>query len=186
MTANRSVFLQKFFSAPTKIGSITPSSKFLTRKMLASLPWDKIDSIVELGAGTGVFTEYIATHKKAACKAVIIEQDALMRRQLEARFPDLLFGGQAENLPFILQKFGLENVDCIISGLPFAIFTKTLRQQILCGAESSLRENGQFIAFQYSLQMYPNFCRSFAEVKLGFEIRNFPPAFVYRCKKGKV
>ncbi len=48
MMANRSVFLQKFFCAPTKIGSITPSSKFLTHKMLAALPWDQIDSIVDM------------------------------------------------------------------------------------------------------------------------------------------
>ena len=183
MMANRSVFLEKFFCSPTKIGSITPSSRFLTRKMLENLPWDRIDSIVELGAGTGVFTEYIAAHKKKDCKAVILEQDNLMRGQLEARFPALCYGSQAENLPFILQKFGLDKVDCIVSGLPFAIFTKELRKQILCAAKCSLKPNGQFIAFQYSLQMYPTFKKNFAEVGLGFELRNFPPAFVYRCKK---
>jgi len=48
---------------------------------------------------------------------------------------------------------------------------------------SALRENGQWIAFQYSLQMYPSFRKTFAEVKLGFELRNFPPAFIYRCRK---
>lgn len=183
MMANRSVFLQKFFCAPTKIGSITPSSKYLTHKMLAALPWDQIDSIVELGAGTGVFTEYIAAHKKDTCQAVIIEQDTLMRSRLEERFPSLLYGSQAENLPFILQKFGMEKVDCVISGLPFAIFTQELRRQILCAAQSSLQPDGRFIAFQYSLQMYPAFKKSFAEVALGFEWRNFPPAFVYRCRK---
>ena len=114
MMANRSVFLHKFFDAPTKIGSVTPSSRFLTQKMLGELPWDEMESIVELGAGTGVFTEYIAQHKKESCKAVIIEQDTFMLRELEHRFPELLYGSQAENLPFILQKFGLEKVDCII------------------------------------------------------------------------
>ena len=48
MMANRSVFLEKFFCSPTKIGSITPSSRFLTRKMLENLPWDRIDSIVDM------------------------------------------------------------------------------------------------------------------------------------------
>ena len=184
MMANRSVFLHKFFDAPTKIGSVTPSSRFLTQKMLGELPWDEMESIVELGAGTGVFTEYIAQHKKESCKAVIIEQDTFMLRELEHRFPELLYGSQAENLPFILQKFGLEKVDCIISGLPFAIFTKELRMQILCGASGSLKENGQFIAFQYSPQMYFSFWKCFSRIRLGFELRNFPPAFVYRCQKG--
>lgn len=183
MMANRSIFLQKFFCAPTKIGSITPSSRFLARKMMASLPWEDLERVVELGAGTGVFTEYIAAHKKKTCQAVILEQDTLMRSQLEARFPELLFGSQAENLPFILQKFGLGKVDCIISGLPFAIFTRELREQILCGAECSLKPGGQFVAFQYSLQMYPTLHKRFADVKLGFEVRNFPPAVVYHCQK---
>jgi len=88
-----------------------------------------------------------------------------------------------ENLPFILQKFGMEKVDCVISGLPFAIFTQELRRQILCAAQSSLQPDGRFIAFQYSLQMYPVLKKSFSEVALGFEWRNFPPAFVYRCRK---
>ena len=48
MMENRSIFLQKFFCAPTKIGSLTPSSQYLTRKMLYALPWDKIDSIVDM------------------------------------------------------------------------------------------------------------------------------------------
>ena len=69
-----------------------------------------------------------------------------MRGQLEARFPALCYGSQAENLPFILQKFGLDKVDCIVSGLPFAIFTKELRKQILCAAKCSLKPKGQFIA----------------------------------------
>ena len=183
MLANRSIFLQKFFCAPNKIGSVTPSSQFLARKMMETLPWDTIDSIVELGAGTGVFTEYIAAHKKKSCKAVIVEQDAVMRRQLEVRFPELSYGSQAENLPFILQKFGVVAADCIISGLPFAIFTKKLRQQILCGVEAALNKQGRFIAFQYSLQLYPSLKPYFSEVDIGFELRNFPPAFVYYCRK---
>ena len=183
MMANRGIFLKKFFVEPMKIGSVTPSSRFLTRRMLQSLDWENIDCVVELGAGTGVFTEYIARHKKPDCKVIVIEQDCLMRRQLEARFPDMLFGGQAENLPFILQKFGIVQADCIVSGLPFAVFSKELQERILQGVRVSLREDGRFVAFQYSLQMYLKLRRMFAKVKLGFELRNFPPAFVYDCRK---
>jgi phospholipid N-methyltransferase len=183
MTAARSIFFRKFFIEPAKIGSVTPSSGYLTRKMLANLPWDQLDSIVELGAGTGVFTEYIAQHKKKDCQVVVIEQDALMRKELEHRFPDMHFGSQAENLPYILQKFDLPKVNCVISGLPFAMFPAELRRRILSGVEVSLEEEGHFIAFQYSLQMYPAFHRLFRQVKIGFELRNFPPAFVYTCRK---
>lgn len=182
MTAQRSLFLEKFFYEPSKIGSITPSSKFLTRKMFFGLAWNEINSIIELGAGTGVFTEYIASHKKSDCKAVIIEQDTFMRRDLQTRFPDFSCAAQAENLPFILQSCHLKKADCIISGLPFAIFSKELRAKILCAVKNSLKKDGQFIAFQYSPQMYSSLRKNFTDVKLGFELRNFPPAFIYRCK----
>ena len=183
MINSRSLFLKKFFLAPAKIGSFTPSSQFLAKKMMERLPWKTLDTIVELGAGTGVFTEYIAAHKKPASRFLIIEQDARMRADLEERFPGMLFGGQAENLPYILKKYGLAKVDCIISGLPFAVFTPELRQRILTGSTAALQAGGRFIAFQYSLQMYFAFRRQFTRVRLGFELRNFPPAFVYYCQK---
>ncbi|WP_196593363.1 class I SAM-dependent methyltransferase [Pectinatus sottacetonis] len=180
---NYNIFLREFFEKPTKIGSIIPSSNFLVRKMLQSLSWDEIDSIVELGAGTGVFTKYIAQHKKKNCAAVIIEQNSLMRQSLENHFPKLFFGEQAENLSFILQNLGLKKVDCIISSLPFAMFNKKLREQIIYEVMFSLKKGGKFIAFQYSLQMYPSLHEKFSKIKLDFEILNFPPAFIYRCEK---
>lgn len=183
MLATRIVFLKKFFDEPAKIGSIIPSSKFLTRKMLADLPWSEMGNIVELGAGTGVFTEYIAQYKKETCKAVIIEQDPVMLAELRVRFPDMLFGRRAENLSYIFNELNLAKADCIISGLPFAMFTPDLRESILDAATTQLKKDGRFIAFQYSLQMYPMFHRRFSEVKVGIELRNFPPAFVYYCRQ---
>lgn len=183
MMGSYGIFLRKFLSAPSKIGSVMPSSKYLTAKMFATVDWDTTTAIAELGAGTGVFTELIAQKKHLDAKAVIIEQDPVMRENLIHRFPSLCFGSQAENLPFILRKLGLEKVDCIISGLPFAVFDKSLREKILQAAYDSLREGGTFIAFQYSPQMYLAFKRRFANVQLGFEARNLPPAIVYRCTK---
>ena len=182
MLASRSIFLRKFFYEPDKIGSVTPSSSYLTKKMLADLPWERLKVVVELGAGTGVFTEYIAQHKRADCQVIVIEQDKVMLERLERRFPDFLFGRQAENLTYILEKYALPQADCIISGLPFALFSPDLRERILSKVKASLKSEGQFIAFQYSLQMYRSFRKIFTEIKLGWELRNFPPAFVYYCK----
>lgn len=71
---NDSHFFRKFILHPKKIGSITPSSTFLTKKMLGNLPWQELDTIVELGAGTGVFSDYIACNKKKSCQVLLIEQ----------------------------------------------------------------------------------------------------------------
>lgn len=183
MTKSRSLFLRKFLAAPAKIGSITPSSKYLVKKMFRSLAWNDINSIVELGAGTGVFTEYISQHEKKNCQTFIIEQDCYMRQQLAQRFPNMKFGEQADNFPCILKTSGLTQVDCIISGLPFAMLNRIQRNRILYNIWTSLKENGIFVAFQYSPYMYRSFSQHFSRVDLSLELRNVPPAFVYRCQK---
>lgn len=183
MKFERMVFLKKFISNPKKIGSFTPSSQFLTRKIMHDLPWNDLNTIVELGAGTGIFTRYIAMHKKDDCRIVVIEQDNIMREKLKFEYPELIFGNQAENLPWILHNAALSKVDCIISGLPFANFNEGVRKCILDAIYMSLKPAGKFIAFQYSLQMRSLLKEYFSEVEIGFECFNFPPAFVYYCKK---
>jgi phospholipid N-methyltransferase len=63
---DRMAFLLRFFRSPRMIGSITPSSDQLVRTMLEPIPWERVDSVVELGAGTGVITEALVrrTHPR--------------------------------------------------------------------------------------------------------------------------
>lgn len=183
IAADRSLFLREFLSAPAKVGSLTPSSAYLARKIFQTVDWAHTGSIVELGAGTGVFTAYIARHKRADCKAVIVEQDPVMRAALTERFPEMSFGGRAENLPFILKKYGIGKADCIVSGLPFAVIKRQLRVRILAAVRAALHEGGSFIAFQYTPQMYFAFRRHFARVDADYELRNFPPALVYQYRR---
>lgn len=95
---NRILFLKKFIDDPKKIGSLTPSSIFLVRKMLCALPWRNFSYVVELGAGTGTFTKQIIKCKSPYCKFLVIEQDFAMRNSLKETYPDLIFDSYAENL----------------------------------------------------------------------------------------
>jgi phospholipid N-methyltransferase len=181
--ADRAAFLNKFIMNPRKIGSITPSSTFLTQKMLATLPWDCMETIVELGAGTGVFTDFIAKNKKETCQVLVVEQDLKMREILRSNYPSFYFGNKAEKLDWFLQNYDLPKVDCIISGLPFAVFPEALRNEVMLAVSHSLRTDGIFVAFQYSLQMRNLLKKYFREVKISFALINLPPAFVYYCRK---
>jgi phospholipid N-methyltransferase len=181
--AERAAFFSKFIVQPKKIGSITPSSAFLTRKMLAKLPWHHMETVVELGAGTGVFTDFIAKNKKESCEVLVVEQDTEMRAALERSYDTFYFGSRAEKLDDFLKEFDMPKADCIISGLPFAIFPETLRHEIMQAVCGSLDDRGIFVAFQYSLQMKGLLEEYFQEVKIGFVPLNLPPAFVYYCRK---
>ena len=179
----RILFFKDFILNPSKIGSITPSSSYLTQKLLGSLPWDSLHTIIELGAGTGVFTEFIIKHKHPDSVFLVIEQDDRMRKNLIEKFPQALFGSQAENLPHLMQQYNLLKADCIISSLPFTVIEKQNRMNILAGIDTTLSDQGIFVAFQYSLQMYRTFHRIFPEVNVGFTLLNLPPAFTYTCHK---
>lgn len=182
MFTSRSIFLKKFITSPTKIGSCTPSSHYLTRKMVSRLDWPHARMIVELGAGTGVFTSYIDQHKRRDCSFLVIEQDPVMRAELKKQFPHCLFGNQAEDLSYLLKAKGLPQADYIISGLPLTVLPKDARHTIMEEVRQSLSPHGYFIAFQYSPCLYSLFHRYFKHVSLSFELRNVPPAFVFTCR----
>ena len=183
MMTERVAFLNKFIMEPKKIGSITPSSSFLTKRLLGKLPWDTIETIAELGAGTGVFTDYISKNKKKLCQFIVIEQDLKMQENLRTKYPNFHYGAKAEKLDWLLQNYALPQVDCVVSGLPFAIFPESQRQKIMVAVNRSLKPGGIFVAFQYSLQMRKTFKEYFSELEIGFVPLNMPPAFVYFCRK---
>jgi phospholipid N-methyltransferase len=168
---------------PRKIGSITPSSSFLTRKMMGGLPWEDMRTVVELGAGTGVFTRYIAERRVAECNVVVFEQSAEMRKSLQARYPCFCYAAKAETLGSTLRRLDLPKADCIISGLPFSIFAESLRSRIMENVYDNLADGGIFVAFQYSPFLYKMLKRYFPSVKTDFVLMNLPPAFVYLCRK---
>ena len=69
----KTFFLKNFLKNWKEVGSITPSSRFLTKKMLESIDFSKADTIVELGPGTGVFTKEILIRMKSNAKLIILE-----------------------------------------------------------------------------------------------------------------
>ncbi|MDR3589181.1 MAG: methyltransferase [Negativicutes bacterium] len=183
MLSTRIEFLHKFMQSPRKIGSITPSSAFLTREMLSKLPWDNIETIIELGAGTGVFTDFIAENKKASCQVLVVEEDDDLRKALHSMYPMFHYGAKAEKLDWLVRRYNLPQADCIISGLPFAAFSELLRNTIIGAVDRCLKPEGAFVAFQYSLHMRKILKKKFSEVQIDLVPLNFPPAFVYHCKK---
>lgn len=181
--SDKVLFLYKFIKCSKKIGSLTPSSIFLAKAMIKPIDWENIRSIVELGAGTGIFTKYIEQLKHPYCKGIIFEQDEEMANRLMKLYRGLHYRSRAEDLYPVLQQLGLSEVDCILSGLPFANFPQSLRDRILDGVARSLKPGGLFIQYQYSLQMKNQFHERFAKIDLGFVPLNIPPAFVYYCYK---
>ena len=90
----------------------------------------------------------------------------------------------AEQIEKEMKKLGFSKACHIVSSLPLTIIPKTISSAILENSINSLQIDGTFIQFQYSLTYYKKLKSVFKKkISLDFELLNFPPAFVYRCKK---
>jgi phospholipid N-methyltransferase len=176
-------FLHSFLRSPRSVGSIMPSSEFLAREMLKRVPWQEASVIVELGAGTGVFTRHIDALKAPHAQVVVYEQDRWLREDLRVKYPGLAYRSNAISLEKDLRELGFGQADVIISGLPFANFPPKIRDEILESIYRALRTGGIFVMFQYSPQMLNRLKRRFERVALSFVLPNLPPAIVYTCRK---
>lgn len=178
-------FLNEFLKKGNKVGAVAPSSKFLSKKMLSNLPIEKCKLIVELGPGTGVFTDRILARKNADCTFLAIELNELFYNELSNKYQkrDLeIVHDSAGNLNQILASRSLGKCDLIISSIPLAILNKELQNSIIQTSASCLNEEGAFVQFQYSLQAKKILSKYFSKIGIRFTAFNVPPAFVYTCK----
>ncbi|WP_425465036.1 class I SAM-dependent methyltransferase [Paenibacillus sinopodophylli] len=177
------MFLRKFIQNPKQIGSIIPSSRFLARKMIQAVSWREVHAIAELGSGTGAITRFIQPQIDNASKVFLFELDDIMRRNLKESYPQFICHSNACNMNSIMNQHGIDQLDCIISGLPFFTFENEVRETLLHQITNALKPGGYLVAFQYSLQMKKHLLDHFVIEKIDLVPFNIPPAFVYVCRK---
>lgn len=179
-------FFKAFFKDAKMVGSIRPSSKHLTKKMLDSVDFSKAKTIVELGPGTGVFTREILAKMAPDAQLLVFELHDDFYHNLNKSIHDKrvhFIHDSAEKIEEYLMKYNLHEADAVISSLPLANFPKELRSSIVDAAKNSLSNEGLMTQFQYSLQSKKYLQSTFDDVKINYTFWNFPPAFVYTCRK---
>ncbi len=182
----KSEFIRQFMKNRKMIGSMRPSSRFLTRKMLKTIPFQNDLVIVELGPGTGVFTREILKNMSPGSKLLVFELNKDFYENLKGSLKDervTFIHDSAENIGMYLKEMNIAKADIIVSSLPLANFSKTLRDTLVRTCKACLKANSKFIQFQYSPQSMGYLNKEFREVRLDFTLLNFPPAFVYICQK---
>lgn len=187
-------FIKRFLKNPTSIGAIAPSTEKLAEQMVAPIELDKIKTIVEYGAGTGVFTNYVAQRiNKTQTLFFSFELDEKLHKISSQFVPEIeILKDSASNICKHLERHGEKHTDAIISGLPWAVFSNELQDEILDATLKALKPGGYFTTFTYIHGYYlPAACRIRSKLKKNFsEMKtspivwgNVPPAIVYWCKK---
>jgi len=193
MTMSDSItFLRTFISQPVKVGAIAPSSRGLADLMVKSIDWHGAHAVVEYGPGTGVFTERINECLAPGSKFFAIEQSAELAERTRVRCPGTtVYQDSVANVESLCRQEGIDQVDAILCGLPWAAFPDSLQRECFDAMLRVLKPGGQFATFAYwqgvvlpAGRRFSKLLRStFKEVKRSPTVwRNLPPAFVYRCR----
>ncbi|MFI6387747.1 class I SAM-dependent methyltransferase [Nonomuraea sp. NPDC050540] len=190
---SRLSFLLEFARHPMTVGAVTPSSTALAHAITAPIPRTGAPVVVELGAGTGAFTQVIQRLLDGRGHHIAVESNEQFARRLAARFPTVdVVAGNARQLPALLTRRGHLPADVIVSGLPWAAFPPAKQRDVLDAVVGSLSREGAFTTFAYAHLRWATPARrlrrsleaSFEEVVVGRTIwANIPPAFIYHCRR---
>jgi len=186
--------LGAFVKGPTTVGAIAPSSRWLADRMTENMGLPDARTVVELGPGTGVFTRAIIDRVAPGALVMAVEIDPAMAEVLIDRFPRAhVVKDSAEHLDRHLAAAGRSEADVILSGLPWASFSRDRQERLLAAVLKVLRPGGRFATFAYipaawlssSGRRFRKLLESsFSSVATTPVVwRNLPPAFVYRCER---
>ena len=184
---NLLLFFRALACSPRSVGAIAPSGA-----NLASLITSEITAasgpVLELGPGTGVFTEALLARGVRESDLTLIEYGSDFMRLLQARFPRarVLWMDAAWMASYDLFE---EPLGAVISGLPLLNFSTGKVTAILTATFSKLRDGGSFYQFTYGMQC-PISKAHLDEMGLkascmGRVLLNVPPASVYRITRSK-
>jgi phospholipid N-methyltransferase len=179
-------FFRQWLKNPLRVAAISPSSRQLARQMMTQLP-RHCERVIELGGGTGVFTQALIDHGIAPGELLVLELNEELHQHLVRQFPQSkVVCGDASNLRQIAGEHGFageRRADAIISGLGLLSMPRQMQETILRAAFDCLRPDGRFIQFTYG-PANP-VIREVAEAlelnahRASFTWWNVPPATVY-------
>ena len=177
-------YLRSFFK-DKDVASITPTSRFCVQHVCKPIDFSRDITIVEYGAGAGVYAEYLLSKMSPDSSLIMFETNKRLFDELE-KIDDPRVTNYNRSVEFvdeIIDKSLVGAVDYIISGIPFSFLPKESRMEILNKSHKVLRPVGQFLAYQTSDHLVQPLKKVFGNVHTEWEWRNIPPMTVYKSVK---
>jgi phosphatidylethanolamine/phosphatidyl-N-methylethanolamine N-methyltransferase len=179
-------FLRAWLAAPLRVASIVPSGPALSRLITSEIS-PASGHVVELGAGTGVFTRALLQRGVDETDLTLVEFDWDLAARLRQKFPqarvlrmDAAALGQAGLLT-------LSPVGAVVSGLPLLSMPDVKVKAILSGGFDLLGEGGAFYQFTYGpicpVRKPVLEALGLKAARIGGVLKNLPPAAVYRISR---
>ncbi len=179
-----SAFASIFLKAPAIVGSPFPSSASMVHRLLSGLPWNRIETFVEFGPGTGSFTRYALEHLPANARLLALDTERGFTEHLRETIPDrrlIAITGSALDVADIVRAHGAQRIDCILSGLPFSTIEEADRRTIMSRSAAMMGLSGIFLAYQVRRAIEPHLRQTFETVTRRYHWLNLPPCHLYRA-----
>lgn len=179
-------YLKSFFK-DKDVASVTPTSKFCVRTVCEPIDFSNDISVVEYGAGAGVFSRYLLENITSSSRLYLFETNEILFQRLQQINDERvsLFHNSVEQVSELLPDKIRGNIDFIISGIPFSFFDDEVKSLVLGQSYELLRQGGEFLAYQTSGHLKKPLRKTFGNLTTQWEWRNIPPMTVYEAiKKG--
>lgn len=181
------LFLKRWISNPKSIGAFIPSSQSLAKQIAQEAMKNLTEEhyIIELGAGTGVFTHALLESGLSANRLICIEIDPIFVAHLKKKFPAVtIIEGSATLIDNYLPASLNYKVGCIISGLPLLNFNQEFHLALLKSCLNILQKGGSLLQFTYGffspLRVTHEAIYPLKECSIWL---NMPPAAIWRYTK---
>ena len=181
--SDNGTFLREWLSDPLRVASVTPSGRALAAMMTRELDAESAP-VIELGPGTGVFTDAMIARGIPEDRLVLVEMGASFAQLLRLRLPAAtVLEMDATRLGKTLMPGG-ERAGAVVSGLPVLAMPPRVVMHIVHGAFVHLRDGGAMYQFTYGPRCpvrRPILDRlGLTAKRVGGAMLNVPPASVYR------
>lgn len=179
-------FFKAWLARPLRIAALAPSGSALARLITRELS-PGIGEVLELGPGTGVFTQAILARGIRATALTLIEYEETFAQLLRDRFPDAIVLRMDASALAGDARFRQGNFSAVVSGLPLLSMRPRTVLRILAGSFGALGPGGAFYQFTYGPSCPVS--RTILDrlglkaIRIGGTVANLPPATVYRISR---
>ena len=184
--ANAGAFLRGMLSAPRTTGAISPSGRRLATVMAAQVDPSSPGPVVELGPGTGAFTQALIERGIAPERLLLIEFNSEFCDLLANRYPGVrIVEGDAYDVAGLVGEAGIAAPSAIVSGLPLLNRPMEARRALIKSALELGSPGMPYIQFTYGFGPPVPAGQTHQLIGPRRVWFNFPPATVWVYRRGE-
>ena len=179
-------FFRAWLRDPKRVAAIAPSGTALAHTMTSSIA-PGCAPVIELGPGTGVFTDALLERGVPEHRLALVELCDEFADALRQRYPAATVVRADASRLGRERFFDGELAGAVVSGLPLLAMPPARVRRVLEEAFERLRPGGVFYQFTYGFRCpVPQRLLERLGLKatrVGVTLRNLPPAAVYRFER---